>query len=302
MSENERLFKGHKPVLVLDDEIEITKSVARDLRKQAEVQGFTRAHDALAELERKPFAVIVSDLQMPEMNGIEFLARAAEIQPQSQRILLTAFADLAHVEDSINKAQLHRLLTKPWETADLQEAVRTAQRNFELLSENAELRKLALTDSLTGLANPRYFWERMESEFSRAQRYSRPLSLIMGDVDNFKLHNDRFGHQHGDEVLRKVARALETGRRSMDTVARYGGEEFCIILPEATRMQALEIAKRCLEGLQEASGVTMSFGVATFPDDAQSPTELVHCADLAMLKAKSLGKNRVQGAHEQRDS
>ncbi len=287
------MFKGLLPILVVDDEVEITKSLARDLRRHAVVETFTNPLEALKAVAEKSYSLILSDLKMPQMNGLDFLAECRTLQPKAQRILLTAYIDLASLPDSINKANLNFFLTKPWEPADLQEVVERFQRLGELERENEELRKLALTDGLTGIANHRYFWERLDSEFSRAKRYGRPLSLIMSDVDNFKKINDSFGHPKGDEVLKACANALVQGQRISDTVARYGGEEFAIILPEVTRPKALEIAERLLIKVDEIAKVGMSFGVASYPDDATSSTELVDKADRALLKAKATGKHKV---------
>lgn len=292
------LVTTHLPVIVLDDEPEILKAIARDLRRHAIVRPFQDPEEALEALRNAEHSVVISDLQMPKLNGIEFLARAAEIRPEAQRVLLTAFADLAGAQDSINKARINLLLTKPWEPTDLQNAVEELQRVNERLRENTELRRVALMDGLTGVANHRYFWDRMEAEFSRAKRYGRPLSLIMCDVDDFKKYNDVHGHQKGDEVLRTVAQSLETGRRSTDLVARYGGEEFGIILPEVTRPVAVEIARRHLERVYSGTGIGLSLGVAAYPDDATSTTELVERADKALLKAKALGKRRVVSTTE----
>lgn len=291
-----RLATTSLPILVLDDEIEITKAIARDLRRHAIVKTCTSPSEALDALREQEFSVIVSDLQMPEMDGLEFLKLCAEIQPDAQRLLLTAFADLASLETSINRAKLNQLMTKPWEPDDLQSAVETLYRANETLRENRELRRLALMDALTGVANHRYFWDRLEAEFSRAKRYGRPLALIMADVDNFKKFNDQFGHLRGDEVLRDVAQALEKGRRSTDLVARYGGEEFGVILPEVTRPMALDIARRHLETVKGDTQIGLSLGVATYPDDAASTTELVDRADKALLEAKARGKSQVVSA------
>lgn len=293
---SDRLVGEVPPVMIVDDEIEITKSVTRDLRRVAQCESFTNPRAALDALRSRPYSVIISDLKMPDLNGLELLQQAASLQPAAQRILLTAFVDLVTLEDGINKSRLHKIMTKPWEPAELAVAVDESLRTFQLTSENTALRRLALTDALTGVSNHRYFWERLESEFSRAQRYGRPLSLIMADVDDFKKFNDMHGHQHGDDVLRKVALALETGRRSMDTVARYGGEEFAVILPESTRPQATEISARLIEKVKQEAGVGISMGVASYPDDATSTSSLVFEADQALLTAKSLGKSRVINA------
>jgi len=282
--------------MVVDDEEEILKSVARDLRRTAPVNTFKDAKEALFNFEEKDYAVVISDLSMPEMNGLEFLEQCARLRPEAQRILLTAYADLAGLSDSINKARLNLLLTKPWESDDLRAAVEGAIRHNEILRENGDLRRIALTDSLTGISNHRYFWERLESEFSRAQRYGRPLSLIMCDIDDFKKYNDEHGHQVGDKVLRDVAQCLDRNKRSMDTVARYGGEEFAMILPEVTRPQGIEIARRYLATTKSTTGISISLGVASYPDDAKTSTELVQVADFAMLRAKQNGKHQVVSA------
>jgi len=295
---SDRLLKGLLPILVLDDEVEITKSIARDLRRNAAVVTCTHPHEALKKIETEKFSVIISDLKMPDMNGLEFLSKVVQIQPAAQRILLTAYMDLASLPDTINRARLNFIMTKPWEPDDLREIVENAQRNNELERENMELRRMALVDGLTGVANNRYFWERLDAEFSRAKRYGRPLSLIMGDIDNFKSFNDTHGHLFGDEVLRNVAQTIEGAKRGADTVARYGGEEFCIVLPEVTRSMAMEIANRHLQTVLNKTQISMSFGVATYPEDAQSSTELVDKADRALLKAKNSGKGKVLNASE----
>lgn len=293
---SERLIKGMLPVLVLDDEIEITKSIARDLRRNAVIVTCQNPSEALIKLEEEKYSVIISDLKMPGMTGIEFLTQAALLQPLAQRILLTAHMDLANLPASINQSKLNFIMTKPWEPDDLRQLVERAQRSNELERENQELRRMALVDSLTGVSNNRYFWERLDSEFSRAKRYGRPLSLIMCDIDNFKAYNEEHGHLHGDSVLRSVAQTMESAKRGADTVARYGGEEFAIVLPEVTRPMAIDIANRHLQLVLKLTNISLSFGVATYPDDAQSTTELVDKADRALLKAKKTGKAKVLSA------
>jgi diguanylate cyclase (GGDEF)-like protein len=286
--------------LILDDEIEICKSIERDLRNVIAVDSFQDPQLALASLRTKEYSVILSDLQMPKMSGLQFLAEAAKIRPHTQRILITAFADLASVSDSVNHAKIHSLVNKPWEGGDLRSTVDALQRNYDLLRENGELRRLALTDALTGVSNLRYFNERLQAESSRAKRFKRPLTLIMADIDDFKKYNDEHGHQHGDQVLRKVAQCLEGARRSMDTVARYGGEEFVILLPEASRSQGVEIAKRHLENVLQKTGIALSMGVSSFPEDGDTSEKLIHSADMAMLNAKKNGKRQVREASLER--
>jgi diguanylate cyclase (GGDEF)-like protein len=169
------------------------------------------------------------------------------------------------------------------------------------------LRALAVTDGLTGLTNHRRLQEILREEVWRARRYERPVSVIMCDVDFFKHYNDTFGHPQGDELLRRMARVLARSVRATDTVARYGGEEFCIVLPETDRLRAEQMAERLRRAIgktpfpgRQPDGPmvqkTMSFGVASFPQDTDEPDQLVPLADEALYRAKRNGKNQVQTA------
>jgi len=179
-----------------------------------------------------------------------------------------------------------------------------------LALENARLfaqqQKLAVTDSLTGLANRRYFDQELARELQRASRFARSTALIMIDLDDFKAFNDRYGHPMGDELLRAIALALSQSVRGIDTVARYGGEEFVLILPESDGPAACTTAERMralvahLPVLPAGSavpapqaGVTISLGVALAPLHSRSPAGLVQAADDALYTAKRTGKNRV---------
>jgi len=278
------------PVMIVDDEVEILKSLERELRQISQVECFQSPKKALEQFSLKDYSVVLSDYRMPEMSGIELLTECSRIKPYTQRILITAFSDLVQAGEIINKAKLNHLLAKPWENADLKFVINSAQRQYELARENQILRKLALTDSLTEVANRRYFKERMQAELSRAIRFKRPLTLILCDVDDFKKYNDTFGHPKGDEILQKVAQCLDQNKRMMDTVARFGGEEFAIILPEISLSQGVEIAKRHLERVNRECGIRLSLGVAAYPENADSYESIIAKADQALLQAKAHGK------------
>jgi diguanylate cyclase (GGDEF)-like protein len=181
---------------------------------------------------------------------------------------------------------------------------------FELVRQFADLAALALdntqnrirllheaqTDWLTGLHNHRVYHERLRDELERAERYGRPVSLIVFDLDDFKLLNDVHGHQEGDLVLRRVAAAAREELRTSDLACRVGGEEFAIILPEAGKRAARAAADRLCARVRAQPGVrtvTVSCGVASFPADARSATELVAGADAALYAAKARGKDRA---------
>ena len=188
---------------------------------------------------------------------------------------------------------------------------RISERTHELAEANSRLAQLAVTDGLTGLFNHRHFHERLGLEVERSVRNGLPLSLLMLDVDRFKQFNDAHGHPRGDQVLRQVAQLMTQGRRANDFCARYGGEEFCVVLVDTPKLVAAKVAERLRERVAEhrftASGepkmqLSISVGVATFPDDAQSAEELIRTADSALYAAKHAGRNCVVLASATRSS
>ena len=170
---------------------------------------------------------------------------------------------------------------------------------------NERLESLSVSDGLTGVANRRCFDQTIQREWTRLQRTKDPLSLIMCDVDLFKLFNDTYGHQDGDDCLKYVAKALkETAKRSADCVARYGGEEFAVIMPVTDEKSAVYVAEKIRQAVEKmaiahsnssvAPYITLSLGVATVvPDYHGTPELLIKCADQALYLAKSSGRNRV---------
>ena len=164
------------------------------------------------------------------------------------------------------------------------------------------LRQQSVRDPLTKLYNRRFLVETLNRELARLERKHLPLSLIMIDVDHFKSFNDTFGHEAGDAVLRDLGEILQRNIRGSDIACRYGGEEFTIVLPEAN----LEIGRQRAETMREAmrelqpvhdgkplGPVTLSLGVAWFPEHGRQPDQLLQVADTALYEAKSAGRNRV---------
>jgi diguanylate cyclase (GGDEF)-like protein len=167
---------------------------------------------------------------------------------------------------------------------------------------------MAMVDGLTGLFVRRYFDARIEEEIERARRYGSDFSVVMMDVDDFKVLNDTHGHQVGDRVLRAVAAIVRGNMRGVDTAARYGGEEIALILPRTDMVSALNQAERIRAAIADhrvavdpsvedspVVSVTASFGIAAFPESgATSAEDLVRRADRALYRAKKSGKNRVE--------
>ena len=163
----------------------------------------------------------------------------------------------------------------------------------------------AVTDPLTGLANRRYMSETLEREVDRARRFGHPISLLIIDVDDFKQINDREGHMQGDIVLETVADVVRDATRLIDVPARYGGDELAVILVETDREGALIVGERLADRMRgtevqmregSSMAVTISLGVATIPDSAETLDSLVDAADRALLRAKRAGKNQIRAA------
>lgn len=173
---------------------------------------------------------------------------------------------------------------------------------------HAEMKTMALTDAISGLANRRAFDDILYTELMRAERYNHPLSLIILDLDSFKEFNDKYGHPAGDVRLREIGELLRQNVREPDIAARYGGEEFAVILPNTSKGGAIRLAERLCKAAhakapppildhRPIAGYTISLGVATFPEDAVTVEDLLLAADNAEISAKRFGKNRVFAAH-----
>lgn len=173
-----------------------------------------------------------------------------------------------------------------------------------LRKSNARLKDLSITDDLTLLYNRRYLKRKLEEEIKRSKRFGRSLAFVMIDIDHFKKYNDSHGHPRGDEVLKDLARIIVDNCRDVDLVARYGGEEFSMLLPETARSDAFQQAERVRmliedysfegEELQPDGRLTVSLGIAIYPDDAKSKREIVEFADRALYWAKESGRNQVK--------
>lgn len=192
----------------------------------------------------------------------------------------------------------------------LESLIKTASYMYQNLMLMEQLRflfvkaeKEAITDPLTDLYNYRYFLLQLNREVSRAQRHKSVFSLIMIDIDFFKIYNDTYGHQAGDLILRRIAQAMLENTRNSDMVCRYGGEEFCIICPELTKEDAKKTAEKLrqiVETLElpkikspQGESLTISSGVASFPEDGSNAYQLIMKADQALYRAKESGRNRV---------
>lgn len=274
-------------LLIVDDEKEITTTLADQFRRDYCVKVAGCADEALTILKRHDVSVIVSDQRMPEKSGSELLAEACLINPDAVRILLTGYADLDAVVQAVNEGKIFFYLTKPWNTkeietivakavehnlllrdnrrlveelrrtnAELEERVkeRTRQleeRAMELEEANRKISNLVYLDPLTGVANRRSLDATLAREIERVSRLGLPLTIIILDVDHFKAVNDTFGHAVGDKVLQAIGATLSGLLRPYDLVARYGGEEFLIMMPGTTLKNGALAAERFRAAVSE---------------------------------------------------
>ena len=218
-------------------------------------------------------------------------------------IALAVYLSLIGIESFRYAQQLHQVQsTLDRQKMTLEEANAALHNQIQKIDDLREkLREQANRDSLTGLFNRRYLEGTLERERARCRREGAPLTMLMIDVDHFKMVNDDYGHQAGDEVLRVLGKLLLENARTEDIVCRYGGEEFLLVLPKMPLDIALDRAAQLLKFVQETSvsygemriRTTVSIGVATTPAHADSAEALLKCADKALYQAKARGRNRV---------
>ncbi len=255
--------------------------------------------DGLERLLTGSYAACLLDYQLGGRDGLELIREAAAKGCQTPIVFLTA-EQSEHIDiQAMNAGALDYLVKGEITPRVLERSLRYALKLGETLG---ELRRLATRDQLTGLLNRREFDRILTEECDRAVRFSRPVSLLVVDLDHFKRVNDVHGHQAGDAVLREAARRLAGQVRSVDRPTRFGGEEFAIVLMEMDRAQAMEVARRMCTSMsatpiEAAPGVflniTMSVGVAVSPSEAKDTRSFVAAADRALYAAKAGGRNQA---------
>jgi two-component system, cell cycle response regulator len=301
-------------ILLVEDELTTRLMMTRQLTCAGyEVKAVKNGAEALAVLKDKFFAMMLTDWDMPEMDGVTLCKAVREMPLEGYvyTILLTARGGKAHVIEGL-AAGADDYLTKPPDDSELRARLNTGRRILKLeqslRAANGRIHLLSITDALTGTYNRHHLMQQLPQEMARACRYGHPLSVVLCDVDHFKRVNDTHGHQAGDEVLKGFATLLKgSSRDGIDWVVRYGGEEFLVVLPETEVTDAVAYAEKAREIIaanpfEFALGtlqVTASFGVAGF-DISQTAgsvvvDRLIADADACLYQSKALGRNRVTG-------
>lgn len=292
-------------VLIVDDEPLNIKILSRALCDDYEVQTAGNGQEALViACGSTPPDLILLDVLMPEMDGHE-LCRKLKNADKTRDIPVIFLTGQDSVEDEAKGLELGAVdyIAKPFSLPIIMARV---GNHMKLKKKTDLLEKLASIDGLTEIRNRRFFDLTLDSEWQRLKNLSRPLSLILMDIDFFKPFNDNYGHSAGDDCLRRVAASLQEGMDSNPgIVARYGGEEFVVVLPDVPVDDAVTIGNTLREGIQQLavphehseanSVVTMSMGLATvIPNDDSDPQTLLKQADEQLYKAKESGRNQLQ--------
>src|SRR5579859_2927456 len=296
-------------LLVVDDDALLRRSLNLQLTRAGyEVHEAEDGQTAWEMILRDGYRFVITDWNMPGVSGPELVRRIrqAETAGYTYIMMLTAHIERLDVVAGL-EAGADDYLTKPFDMDELRARVAIGARILALESRLKEslssVEELAVRDSLTGLFNRRAFDARLTDEVQRAVRYQRPLSLLMIDIDHFKLYNDQHGHPQGDALLRELSTLFLSCVRSTDYVTRYGGEEFAIILPETNSANALAVAGTILDRVcrhpfafretQPGGSLTVSIGVAGHDDHQLDEAQLLLAADQALYLAKAAGRNRV---------
>ncbi len=270
-----------------------------------EVITATNGYECLDKaIEHSPDLILL-DMMMPGINGTETLARLQ--QDNSLKDIPVIMVSANDADDFIIEAldigaldYVAKPFIYPVLAARMRTALRLRENQRELQELNKRLSKLASLDPLTEAYNRRHFLELGNTEFAKAQRFHRPLSVIMLDVDKFKAINDTYGHPTGDAALKQLTKLCQNAGRSSEVVGRFGGEEFVLCCPDTDQAGAMALAERLRASIEESTlnfdghslNYTASMGVTSIRDDDKSLNDMLRRADQLLYQSKESGRNR----------
>jgi two-component system cell cycle response regulator len=306
--------QGKFLIAIVDDDAAIRRLVRLFLTRSGYgIAEYCAGEEARQQLHTTPWDLAILDRRLPDMDGAA-LCHELKSDPELRNryiIMLTGEADQADKVEGLDLGA-DDYITKPFQPAELLARIRAAKRivdlQKELMESNKRLERLSITDGLTKLYNHRYFQDELARHFEESQRYQRPLSLAIIDIDFFKKINDTYGHAVGDEVLKAVSKIFQQSIRATDLAARYGGEEFTVMMPETELQDALTFAEKIRAIVESAAFptsagpviATVSVGVAAVPHTRiHAAKEMIVAADKALYRAKKNGRNQVQAEKRQ---
>ncbi len=284
----EQIEYANEKALVVDDEDEFGK-ILEELLKH---RGFNSNHvtgatEALTEIrENGPYTFVITDIVMPGMDGLELTNEINREFPDVCVIVMTGYSDDYKYVEVVN-AGATDFINKPFRVEELEAKIRRGiiERNTK-----QELKRLTITDSLTGLYNQRHFYSRLNDEIFRAKRTDEDLAVILLDLDNFKDYNDRLGHVAGDELLQIFGRIVNDQiRQGVDSGFRYGGDEFAVILVDANKEICKSIEDRIAKAFNDECHESVSMGYAMYQVGMDSE-DIVSEADKHLYKLKRAKK------------
>ncbi len=286
-------------VLIVDDAPDTLEIIQKLLHYEGyDVTIASTGEEGVKKVEEEKPDVVLMDINLPGIDGTEALRRIRIINPLQCVIMLTAFATVDNAIYAL-KEGASDFVKKPFENEHLIHIVNQCLEKYKTLREKEnleeEVRRLSITDDLTGLYNHRHFFKTLEAELIRLKRQKTSLSLLMFDLDNFKKYNDLHGHLEGDKVLKTVGEiVIHSIRYNVDSGYRYGGDEFAVLLIGASADQAMTIAERIRSSIEQTKfhHITVSIGLSGYRDHFDLEG-FVKSADDAMYSAKNSGGNRV---------
>jgi diguanylate cyclase (GGDEF)-like protein len=291
-------------ILIVEDDKVVSQLVYQFLSRSGfQVITATSAEEAKIILAKEEIPIVLTDVRLPGTDGISF-TKTVKKKYNLDVIIMTGYSSEYFYEDAINNGASD-LIFKPIRLNELMLRINRVIRERSLINERdrmiERLKKLSIRDPLTELYNSRHFYEQLEDEIQRSERYQHPLALIFIDIDKFKAVNDTYGHMVGDQALLLIAQKMQASLRAQDTAYRFAGDEFTIILPETSSDNARFVADRIKSEMakeslmiheQEITPITLSIGVAEY-QRYESKEQFLHRADVTMYEAKRRGGNKI---------
>ena len=288
--------RARQSVLSVDDDRDL-RDVLHELISDMGLASETAVDgmDALAKMEEKQFDIVITDINMPRLNGIGLIKRIAADYSDTDVIAITGFQTEYNYTDIIALGASD-FISKPININEFEAKIKRIVRERNM---RAELRRLSTCDALTGLYNRRYLDENLRNEAVRASRQHYELYLLLIDIDNFKIYNDKYGHQQGDRLLKELAQIISRNiRNNVDSGYRYGGDEFAVTILHANPQQALMVAERLRNEYNEKNLIptSLSIGIAKMKNSSknlqQDLDNMIREADQALYLAKNNGGNQ----------